>query len=317
MTTDLNISTEASAILWVDDEPQVCKWFARCLGNEFKVFTADGVNQAVEVLREHAHEIALVVTDFRMPQRDGVALLRLLQRDYPHMVGLLATAYAQREVAIAAINEGQVFRILEKPLDEGATRTALQEAQALYRQRVRALALQQNYAAALRETLGFVAHELGTPLATVRGYTEMLRSRLSVDGAETELNAVRLSQTRPGQVAAALNAVERSAVHCQSLMSTFVQSARDAYPGAAPQTVSAASLVQSLLDEYPFEADERAVVSSCVVRDFMLPGRRDLLYLVYADEECFAFPAQQAGRPALGARRARCHPRGRAPMDQV
>jgi two-component system response regulator PhcR len=59
-----------------------------------------------------------------------------------------------------------------------------------------------------------------------------------------------------------------------------VQSARDAYPGAAPQTVGASSLVASLLDEFPFEDHERHWVSSRVLRDFRLPGRRDLLYLV-------------------------------------
>jgi two-component system response regulator PhcR len=183
------------------------------------------------------------------------------------MVGLLASAYAERDVAIAAVNEGQVFRILEKPLSEETTRTALREALALYRQRTRGLALQQNYSAALRETLGFVAHELATPLSTVRGYMDVLRSRLLVN-ADTD------------PVACALNAVERSALHCQSLMSTFVQSARDAYPGAVPQAVSAASLVDVLLHEYPFEASERDRVSSCVERDFMLPGQRDLLYFV-------------------------------------
>lgn len=275
-----SLPTEASAILFVDDEPLACKWFARSFGNEFAVLTAGGVSQALEVLDSHATEIALLVTDFRMPERSGLELLALVRRDYPRIVRLLASAYAEREVAIAAVNEGQVFRILEKPLDEQATRVVLREALALYRQRTRELALQENNSSALRETLGFVAHELNTPLATVRGYMQALKNRLRPDSGATGADTVRLSEDQPGQVAAALDAAERSALHAQSLMSTFVQSARDAYPGAALQTVSASSLVQALLDEYPFGIDQRARMSSRVDRDFSLPGRRDLLYLV-------------------------------------
>ncbi len=280
MNMTSSIPTEASAILFVDDEPLACKWFARCFGNEFTVHTAAGVSQALEVLSDRAREIAMLVTDFRMPERNGLELLALVRRDYPHIVRLLASAYAEREVAIAAVNEGQVFRILEKPLDEQAARVALREALALYRQRTHELVLQDNNSSALRETLGFVAHELNTPLATVRGYMQALKNRLQPDGSEIGSDTVSLSEDRPGQVAAALDAAERSALHAQSLMSTFVQSARDAYPGAAPQIVNASSLVQALLNEYPFGTDQRARISSRVERDFSLPGRRDLLYLV-------------------------------------
>ena len=63
----------------------------------------------------------MVVTDFRMPRRDGLDLLRAVQREFRHLVRLLATAHADKDVAIAAVNEGKVLRILEKPLDEDAT----------------------------------------------------------------------------------------------------------------------------------------------------------------------------------------------------
>jgi two-component system response regulator PhcR len=276
------VSTEASTVLFVDDEPLACKWFARSFGNEFTVLTAGGVSQALEVLRERADEIALLVTDFRMPERNGLELLREVQREHRHVVRLLASAYAEKEVAIAAVNEGHVFRILEKPLDEAATRAALREALAAYRQRARERSLHENRAAAMRETLGFLAHELNTPLTTVRGYMAALKDRLHPDGKEVAPAAgtVTLSERRPGEVAAALDAAERSALHCQSLVSTFVQSARDAYPGAQQQVITASSLVKALLDEYPFEPAERAFVQSVVEQDFTLPGRRDLLYLV-------------------------------------
>lgn len=275
-----NVPTEAATVLFVDDEPLACKWFARCFGDQFTVWTASGVDQALDLLAKHANSIALLVTDFRMPQRNGLELLTIVRRDYPRIVRLLASAYAEREVAIAAVNEGQVFRILEKPLDEPATRMALREAMALHRQRARELALQETNTSALRETLGFVAHELNTPLATVRGYMQALKNRLEGDGNVIRTDSVSLAQDQPGQIAAVLDAAERNALHAQALMSSFVQSARDAYPGAAPQVFTASSLVEALLAEYPCGLDERARISSRLHGDFSLPGRRDLLYLV-------------------------------------
>lgn len=272
---------EARTVLLVDDEAQSRKWFARTFGNEFAVVVASGVEEALAVLRQQApgpDEIAVLVTDYRMPQRNGLDLLRSVQREFRHLVPLLATAYADKEVAIAAVNEGRVFRILEKPLDEDATRQALREALALYRTQAHERALHENRALAMREILGFLAHELNTPLATVRGNMGALRDRYQAL-ASGQGTAV-FTEHRPGELIAAIDSAERRALYCQSLVSSFVQSAREAHPGAVVQTVSAIRIVRTLLDEFPFDADERNWVAHRVHEDFVLPGRRDLLYLV-------------------------------------
>jgi two-component system, response regulator PhcR len=272
--------SEACAILFVDDEATSRKWFARTFGGEFRVVTAASVGEALEVLGERGQEFAVLVTDYRMPERDGMKLLRAVQRDFRHLVRLLATAYAEKDVAIAAVNQGKVLRILEKPLDEAVTREALREAAALYRAKAFERALNEGRVAALRETLGFLAHELNTPLMTVRGCVSTLAARHLPAAPDAPPGMVQFIEHQPGELLAALERAERRALYCQSLISTFVQSARDAYPGAAAQTVSAASLVAALLDEFPFEENERSWVGSAVAQDFRLPGRRDLLYLV-------------------------------------
>lgn len=269
----------SDSVLFVDDEALSRKWFARAFSDEFKVVTAAGASEALAVLGERGHEIAVLVTDYRMPERDGMKLLRAVQRDYRHVVRLLATAYAEKDVAIAAVNQGKVLRILEKPLDEQQTRAALREACALYRAQALERAMNENRVAALRETLGFLAHELNTPLATVRGLVQSVAARLRPNDAARP-GVVEFDEEHPGELIAALERAERRALYCQSLVSTFVQSARDAYPGSPPQSVTASALVGALLDEFPFEEDERTWVTSDIAEDFSLPGRRDLLYLV-------------------------------------
>jgi two-component system response regulator PhcR len=271
---------EPRAILFVDDEATSRKWFARAFGDEFTIVTADGVTQALSILNQREHEFAVLVTDYRMPERDGMKLLRTVQREHRHLIRLLATAYAEKDVAIAAVNHGKVLRILEKPLDDTLTREALREALALHRAQSFERALNEGRVSALRETLGFLAHELNTPLGTIRGFVGSVSDRYLPPGPGAPVGVAQFTEERPGQLAGALQRAGRAALYCQSLVSTFVQSARDAYPGALPQTVTASGLVAALLDEFPFEDNERTCVSSHIHTDFQLPGRRDLLYLV-------------------------------------
>jgi len=169
--------------------------------------------------------------------------------------------------------------ILEKPFDEAQVRAALREALETYRQRERDHALIEGRAAAMRETLAFLAHELNTPLVTVRGYMDELKARYRgpVEGASP--GAALIAEHRPGDALKMIAAAERRALYAQSLVATFVQSARNAYPGAAPAPLWASRLVNTLLDEYPFEGAERAWVSADLAADFELPGQPDLLYL--------------------------------------
>ncbi len=269
----------AHVVLLVDDEPQACKWFARLYGDEFVVWTAASVDQALHLLACSAHAVAVVLTDFRMPGRDGVALLRALRSDYPHVVRLLASAYADKDVALSAVNQGQVEGILEKPLDDALTRRTLREALVLGAERARQADQRQWRADSLRETLGFLAHEVATPLATVSGYLSGMKDRhLSV--LQLEPGVARLSERRPGEVMHMIDAAQRRTEYAQSLVSTFVQSARDTLVGGSGVSLRARDLVQAVQAEYPFDAEEGAWFDGDVEADFELPGRRDLLYLV-------------------------------------
>jgi two-component system response regulator PhcR len=275
-----DLTGAAPFILFVDDEPASRKWFALEFGDEFKVATAGGATEALQILSERGDEFGVLVTDYRMPERDGMKLLRAVQRDFRHVVRLLATAYAEKDVAIAAVNQGKVLRILEKPLDGPATREALREAITVFRSQALERMLNEGRVAALREAIGFLAHELNTPLATVRGYVSTVASRHVPLTADSPPGLAQFTEDQPGEILQALERAERRALYAQSLVSTFVQSARDAYPGAVAHSITASSLVSALLDEFPFEGNERAIVTSDVQRDFSLPGRRDLLYLV-------------------------------------
>ena len=281
-------SRQARKILFVDDEQQARKWFSRTYGNEFDIVTAGSADEALALLRERSPEFAVLITDYRMPARDGLALLLEAQQAHRQVVRLLASAYADKDVAVAAINQGRVMQILEKPFDEQQVRASLREALAQFAQREQEQNLLDNRAAAMRETLGFLAHELNTPLATVLGYMDALKSRYLAPGPDALTGIASMIEKRPGDTLGMIDAAGRRTLYALSLVATFVQSARDAYPsvrsgadsGAARSALPASQLVHTLMREYPFEGRERDWVSLTLHTDFDLPGQRDLLYLV-------------------------------------
>jgi response regulator RpfG family c-di-GMP phosphodiesterase len=98
----------------VDDEPQILKALSIWLGNEYDLDTATGGAAALELLAREPG-IAVIISDMRMPGMDGAAFLAHARQIVPDAVRMLFTGYADIDSAIAAINEGQIFRFLMKP----------------------------------------------------------------------------------------------------------------------------------------------------------------------------------------------------------
>lgn len=101
-------------ILFVDDEANVLAAFQRQLRKEFRINTALGGEQALRMIDQHG-PFAVVVSDMRMPEMDGVQLLAEVRRHSPDSVRVMLTGNADQKTAIDAVNEGQIFRFLTKP----------------------------------------------------------------------------------------------------------------------------------------------------------------------------------------------------------
>ncbi len=118
----------AATILFVDDEKHETKYFKKALSNIFSIETADSVNSAIEILNSKHSEIAVVITDQRMPKQLGLELLQYTQTHYPDIVRMLTTAFCDIDSAINAINKAEVFRYIPKPWGLDALEDALHQA---------------------------------------------------------------------------------------------------------------------------------------------------------------------------------------------
>jgi CheY-like chemotaxis protein len=116
----------AEKILLVDDEPNILDGYRRILSREFVMETALGGEQAMKLAEENG-PFAVVVSDMRMPGMDGIQLLSQIKMRSPDTIRVMLTGNADMETAIHAINEGSIFRFLNKPCSRemlGKTLTA-------------------------------------------------------------------------------------------------------------------------------------------------------------------------------------------------
>lgn len=114
-------------ILCVDDEPQVLEGLVDNLRRQFDVCTATSGADGLAAI-ERDGPFAVVLTDMRMPGMDGASFLRLARERAPDTVRMLLTGQADLDAAIAAVNEGQLFRFLLKPSTRDALRAAFEAA---------------------------------------------------------------------------------------------------------------------------------------------------------------------------------------------
>ena len=115
-------------ILFVDDEAMALKYFERLVGPLAPVITASSVEEGKAILQARGAEIAVLVSDQRMPGERGNELLRHAREFHPHIVRLLTTAYSDIGEAVEAINSGEIFRYINKPWELDVLRADLKQA---------------------------------------------------------------------------------------------------------------------------------------------------------------------------------------------
>jgi two-component system response regulator HupR/HoxA len=106
---------EPVTVLIVDDEPRVLDALEAVLAAEFRVLRAEGGEQALRLLP--GADVAVIVTDYRMPGMTGVELLHRSQDVAPEAVRIVLTAYTDVDSLMDAINTGRIYHFVAKPWD--------------------------------------------------------------------------------------------------------------------------------------------------------------------------------------------------------
>ncbi|MFN5921174.1 MAG: response regulator [Bacteroidota bacterium] len=118
-------------LLYVDDEENNLFSFKATFRIRYDVYTAISAADAIEMLKQHS-DIAIIITDQRMPNMTGVEFLESILFDFPDPIRVLLTGYADINAVIEAVNKGKIFHYLSKPWNEEELELTIQRAYAIY-----------------------------------------------------------------------------------------------------------------------------------------------------------------------------------------
>ena len=115
---------QKTSILIVDDEPRILSALARMLRLEaFDIVSCERPSLALE--QAEARSFDIVISDFRMPEMTGIALMEKLAELIPYSMRLLMSGNADLRDVIEAVNAGSIHQFIEKPWNDGAFKVTL------------------------------------------------------------------------------------------------------------------------------------------------------------------------------------------------
>lgn len=169
-------------VLCVDDEAHILSSLRRALrAPDLQVHTANSGAEALALLAKTP--VDLVISDMRMPEMDGAALLEQVQLAHPDTVRVLLTGQADHRDTIAAINRGSLYRYLQKPWDDAELKQVVRqglERRELEQERRRLLALTQTQNEQLRQNNALLEQRVAERTADLaRTHEELKRSYMT------------------------------------------------------------------------------------------------------------------------------------------
>jgi response regulator RpfG family c-di-GMP phosphodiesterase len=130
-----SITTISQKILFVDDEVLLLEGIKRQLRRELDVNIAEGPMAALTILAEQG-PFAVVVSDYNMPEIDGIAFLNEVYTRYPKTVLVMLTGRAELDIAVNALHNAHISRFLNKPCPKEILLETLQDGLEQYRLRI-------------------------------------------------------------------------------------------------------------------------------------------------------------------------------------
>jgi two-component system NtrC family sensor kinase len=104
-------------ILCVDDEPNVLSSLRRLFMDEqYTILTATSASEGLELLGQN--NIQIVISDYRMPNMNGVEFLKEVRTQWPDTVRIVLSGYADAASVVSAVNEGQIYKFVPKPWND-------------------------------------------------------------------------------------------------------------------------------------------------------------------------------------------------------
>jgi signal transduction histidine kinase len=230
-------------IVYVDDERANRVVFEQALDSEFSIVCVADAASALELIEQR--EVAVIVTDMRMPAMSGEELLRIVKERHPQTIRIVITAYSDVEPILRAINEGLVARYIIKPWIRAeliqVLRWAIEawtfgrDSAALHHR-----LLETERLAMLGSIAGAIAHDIATPMQGLLFNAEQIVAftkamplvrRALIGGSVTAIEHRAITEL-VNQLPEIADDVLTSALHVRSLTEALAQYVRPRRTGS-------------------------------------------------------------------------------------
>ena len=226
------IGQSAPIVLAVDDEVNVLSALKRSMRHwPWTVLTAESGAEGLEMLRRHA--VMVVISDYQMPEMNGIEFLNEVKRAWPEIQRVMLTGNADLTMIEHLVNQSEVSRFLNKPWSDSQLEATVSEciervqlAQAnqrfkrelaerndelerLVEERTQAL-VQAEKLAWLGRMAGGVAHEINNPLGGILAFVQLLKRAGVGEGSNKE----------------AVEAIYSCALRCKTIIDDLLSFAR-------------------------------------------------------------------------------------------
>lgn len=175
-------------MLVVDDEPDNLDLLYRTFRRDFDVLRAESGIDALTLLSTEG-EVAVIISDQRMPEMKGTEFLSKTVPEFPDTVRIILTGFTDVEDLVEAINAGQVYKYITKPWDPNELKTVVQHAAETYellKQRTEELHRSQAQTALLA-TIVQVAQDVSSLEASLEAIASAFGENFAVDSCILQL----------------------------------------------------------------------------------------------------------------------------------
>jgi two-component system CAI-1 autoinducer sensor kinase/phosphatase CqsS len=249
-----NPSKSNHYVLFIDDEEKTVKNFKKLFETEFNIIATTNHEEIFNEINKSASQIAVIISDQRMPKISGVDLLKKIKEKNPNIIRVLTTAYADLQDNIRAINDSNVFAYISKPWDLDEVRNVILRCLKEYESHQYYLSLS-----------GSIAHEMRNPLNSIRQSTKFAKERLALASQrikEGEEKVTLLSEKDFLEIVDSLDIADFSAKRGDVIIDIILNSISQKPISVENfRSISVLEMTEIFMREYAFrEAEKQRVV---------------------------------------------------------
>lgn len=281
---------KAGTILFVDDEPLSLKYFKASVGKYANVKTASCPDAAFAILENDGEDIAVVVSDERMPRDSGVTFLSEVRKSRPSTVRVLTSAYANIDNLQHAINDAAIFRFVPKPWNLDELCSVMQDALRTEREAsanpVTGSGSGRDAKDAGLALLAILASGFDAPLKSLSTEAyELVRlsGQGTLDTPQTASSYIESwsSRLKNSKIGAASAQVQKDVEHCRSLASSINRLVRDLLAPTADHSSSMADTLLEVVEQNTHGQAQGLLLDTS--RDFTYRMPREIMKFILAN----------------------------------